>query len=506
MTEGTALVLGQIQKAHPNCKIVDATEMFHDMLIYYGVPTQEVQNRRIDLPKYYDMCRENIPEDLPIRNREVFYRTIAMDEAFVRDHRRALAFPLMISTLVPDLEKAIRKEFPKVTNQEDIHRAATSRAYTHIMNYVSALRAMLDAKIFEDLSAYCSAVDIEFMPFGDPYKHISEASIKKIKDARDAIPWHMPFDRCIVLMGENAVVYLRDEDDPLRASLYIYGMCGGFKTTAELRKVSHYRLVLNEKGDFIETVKGDDPNDIEADDAHKVGVGTMDDRTHTVGLSMLTWLSSNDYIALLANIGVIHKDLVDWNYPYETPIQMTHLLKMAESARKLYAETLSIDALTPRGKVKYMRAVAGISTQLFLPVILDTLTITILFMTCRQVRLREHTEMVRAYRPNGNKKKGGAKSAYHKVTYNTVSIHMEDQLREDLMESVRSETPVQGGSGKRIRHVRRGNFAVYTAEKPLFGKYTGIIWRPATIVNGSGDVDETRITDYKVSVEPPGKK
>lgn len=31
-------------------------------------------------------------------------------------------------------------------------------------------------------------------------------------------------------------------------------------------------------------------------------------------------------------------------------------------------------------------------------------------------------------------------------------------------------------------HLRRGNFAHYTDDKPLFGKYTGMFWRPATAV------------------------
>lgn len=31
-------------------------------------------------------------------------------------------------------------------------------------------------------------------------------------------------------------------------------------------------------------------------------------------------------------------------------------------------------------------------------------------------------------------------------------------------------------------HIRRGNFAHYTDESPLFGKFTGTFWRPATVV------------------------
>lgn len=45
-------------------------------------------------------------------------------------------------------------------------------------------------------------------------------------------------------------------------------------------------------------------------------------------------------------------------------------------------------------------------------------------------------------------------------------------------------------------HLRRGNFAHYTADAPLFGKYVGTFWRPSTVVGSkkNGIVDK----DYKV--------
>jgi hypothetical protein len=45
-------------------------------------------------------------------------------------------------------------------------------------------------------------------------------------------------------------------------------------------------------------------------------------------------------------------------------------------------------------------------------------------------------------------------------------------------------------------HIRRGNFAHYTDDAPLFGKYTGTFWRPATAV---GDAKNgIRVKDYEV--------
>ena len=46
-------------------------------------------------------------------------------------------------------------------------------------------------------------------------------------------------------------------------------------------------------------------------------------------------------------------------------------------------------------------------------------------------------------------------------------------------------------------HIRRGNFAHYTDDKPLFGKYTGTFWRPATAVGNAKN--GVVVKDYKVA-------
>lgn len=66
--------------------------------------------------------------------------------------------------------------------------------------------------------------------------------------------------------------------------------------------------------------------------------------------------------------------------------------------------------------------------------------------------------------------------------------------------SMKQEPGRVGGGGidkvKMPMHIVRGNFAHYTEDKPLFGKYTGTFWRPAH-VRGSADVG-TVYKDYKV--------
>jgi hypothetical protein len=48
-------------------------------------------------------------------------------------------------------------------------------------------------------------------------------------------------------------------------------------------------------------------------------------------------------------------------------------------------------------------------------------------------------------------------------------------------------------------HLRRGNFAHYTDAAPLFGKYTGTFWRPATVVGS--ERNGIVVKDYKVKAD-----
>lgn len=46
-------------------------------------------------------------------------------------------------------------------------------------------------------------------------------------------------------------------------------------------------------------------------------------------------------------------------------------------------------------------------------------------------------------------------------------------------------------------HLRRGNFATYTDDAPLFGKYTGTFWRPATAVGNAKN--GIVVKDYEIA-------
>lgn len=53
-------------------------------------------------------------------------------------------------------------------------------------------------------------------------------------------------------------------------------------------------------------------------------------------------------------------------------------------------------------------------------------------------------------------------------------------------------------------HLRRGHFAHYTDDAPLFGKYTGTFWRPATVVGN--EKNGVVVKDYKVEAPEEEKQ
>lgn len=108
---------------------------------------------------------------------------------------------------------------------------------------------------------------------------------------------------------------------------------------------------------------------------------------------------------------------------------------------------------------------------------------TFAFLNCRNVGLIEHkpdTETSKAYQRNF-----GKPLTYYKTL--RVKPIGKDSNKETQAKEYQALMPF---------HFRRGNFATYTDDAPLFGKFTGTFWRPATVVG-----EEKRgvvVKDYEV--------
>jgi len=84
---------------------------------------------------------------------------------------------------------------------------------------------------------------------------------------------------------------------------------------------------------------------------------------------------------------------------------------------------------------------------------------------CKNIITKEH-DPYRPMMPRGKRNKAP------KIKYHTLEIS-DTLIKRDGGESL--------GDGDMPKHICRGNFAHYTEERPLFGKYTGTFWRPMHI-------------------------
>lgn len=120
--------------------------------------------------------------------------------------------------------------------------------------------------------------------------------------------------------------------------------------------------------------------------------------------------------------------------------------------------------------------IAGINTY--------TILYTLGLLNCKNIRYIDN------YLPQAVQKKMIKKNLIPVNRYYTLAI---EPLKE------RTQNKNSNDTGRRSPlHIVRGNFATYTEDKPLFGKWVGTVWREAH-VRGNKDVGEIT-KDYQVKV------
>lgn len=80
------------------------------------------------------------------------------------------------------------------------------------------------------------------------------------------------------------------------------------------------------------------------------------------------------------------------------------------------------------------------------------------------------------------------------LRYHTINI-------EPMKMVLRTEGGVEANGLKKALHICRGHFATYTKEKPLFGHFTGTVWKPCH-VRGSSKHGVV-LSDYNVNLPKP---
>lgn len=105
-------------------------------------------------------------------------------------------------------------------------------------------------------------------------------------------------------------------------------------------------------------------------------------------------------------------------------------------------------------------------------------------MNCRNVELVDRSQVKSSHIKN-------IKWSLPPYTYKVLKVH----TTRKVYQNSKTESNNADIDPKRL-HIVRGNFATYTEDAPLFGKYTGTFWRPAHV---RGDEEQgIVIKDYDV--------
>lgn len=108
--------------------------------------------------------------------------------------------------------------------------------------------------------------------------------------------------------------------------------------------------------------------------------------------------------------------------------------------------------------------------------------LAIAFMHCKNVTTRDHV-------PTRQERRADERAGLPLLRYRTIEI---DPMKEVL----RAEGRVDTVGLSRALHICRGHFAEYTEDAPLFGKHTGLFWRPQHV---RGTLERGRVVkDYRL--------
>lgn len=119
------------------------------------------------------------------------------------------------------------------------------------------------------------------------------------------------------------------------------------------------------------------------------------------------------------------------------------------------------------------------------PAGLHEMLLTLDFMSCPKVAVTDATEK------EGPSRKWMKRQGLPEIRYHTLNI-------TPMKELLRTVGGIEQNTFQKAMHLCRGHWAHYTADKPLFGKFTGTFWKPAH-VRGSveqGIVDK----DYRIKI------
>ena len=488
--------------------IVDSTGLFDDLMLYHGLPTVRNLNKYIETESYAEV----------VLGGQVLQNMVkeSMDKLGVRDDKLVgygvdaawSGVKSSIKRTVPLLTDCFGEfdRFMKnVTAPDPQLREYSVSSLASVVLYPYYARSVMNLDVINGLGDYCRDLHSMFyMTDEDIAEHIGE-EVGTTSRRVAKYHWHMPFDHCIIAFSESAYVYDLEPDGGATLKLY-----GRERKNGRVRHMMTTRLVLDSHGNMLRT-------EFDLDrirDLGKVETPSEPEETydtdHRAWLNPIAMMGSRD-IGDIVNIDASMMGATSISHVYDEsensePNNLANFYRTMAYVLVDYTNLIS-GSITSQDEVmvileRMANSVIGGALSIFTA----TLNISVAMMTSRSIKLRLKKDEIRnpkfdraSKKKSSKKRRGSAGNPYMTITYSTIQVDMSDQLVDSRGNYIVDVEDGDAAPAKRARHWRRGNFAYYTEEKPLFGKHVGLVWRSATVVNRD-NVTNVSENDYSVAI------
>ena len=453
-----------------NYKIISADEIFYEEMAYYGFATTAVSENfsyDYDMPcktknsqnhkftkeeaiKYIDNVKTNAIHILE-RSR-TYVKTFRESSGSITDKELFIAFSTLFKN--SDQKELYRIFMEYMSGNTEAIKGNESDlmviAFTPFTNMIN-MRNSSNCELLDKLSAYSDVLSFSIFGNGDL---ITDSTRNQFND----LSLHTPFDKCILIFGPYAVRY---EKKGNYAEFTISCIRG------------------NEFADILATRVDLDHN----------GCIKVNEGSNAPIISIYNLIHCNEFMQDMKDIYILSKLSQNFMFSQALAEMGTNVNMLSDLDNNAFKVIEDRDIDMDDFKDRTVSHVWSYLASYYFQAIIDSFVMTTLFLTSKHIRI----DTVPLYVEKKSKNKKSSGPNVQKIEYSTIRVTVGQEINEASTDS----NEVDSSSNHSVTpHIRRGHFKLYTKDKPLFGKYTGLIWfDQAMIGNGT-----PKNTDYEVSM------
>lgn len=201
-------------------------------------------------------------------------------------------------------------------------------------------------------------------------------------------------------------------------------------------------------------------------------------------VSRLEYYNINSSIIDITMILSVYKDIITYNVNNDATSELINILKSKFSGPKLTDVNIYDDLY-----------ISYLSISEYLKNVISVITVSNKILSAKNFIPEKDVIILNT----PNKKKTHKRNTTIKLMYSNIDISMEPRTTHiyESTDDMLSNNNIDKNDvcHHKVTHRRRGHFKYYSKERPLFGRYSGLIWVDDTIINkNKGELKDTEYT------------